>query len=232
MAATFSTSAKYASTAASGVAVEVVVDAVVEILGTEVDLVVFAGVLAVEVVRRADPVVVAGALVLAQQVPFDAAEDVHLALVLGLELGDGGLVLGRAAGAHAVFTVALGIAMAREAQCGQPLRTRSGGHLLQGVFAVAHRRVTMDTGLLIICHSESLHPFLFDLVVDNVSFFQFAGDVLHRDAGLHHQHQHMVCQIADLVDRLGLVFLFARDDDLSTLLAHLLEDLSLPFSKR
>ena len=50
--------------------------------------------------------------------------------VLGLELGDGGLVLGRAAGAHAVFTVALGIAMAREAQCGQPLRTRSGGHLL------------------------------------------------------------------------------------------------------
>ena len=112
------------------VAVEVVVDAVVEILGTEVDLVVFAGVLAVEVVRRTDPVVVAGALVLAQQVPLDAAEDVHLALVLGLELGDGGLVLGRAAGAHAVFTVALGIAMAREAQCGQPLRTRSGGHLL------------------------------------------------------------------------------------------------------
>lgn len=83
----------------------------------------------------------------------------------------------------------------------------------------------MDTGLLIICHSESLHPFLFDLVVDHVSFFQFAGDVLHRDAGLHHQHQHMVCQIADLVDRLGLVFLFARDDDLSTLFAHLLEDL-------
>ena len=112
------------------VAVEVVVDAVVEILGTEVDLVVFAGVLAVEVVRRTDPVVVAGALVLAQQVPLDAAEDVHLALVLGLELGNSGLVLGRAAGAHAVFTVALGIAMAREAQCGQPLRTRSGGHLL------------------------------------------------------------------------------------------------------
>ena len=112
------------------VAVEVVVDAVVEVLGTEVDLVVFAGVLAVEVVRRTDPVVVAGALVLAQQVPLDAAEDVHLALVLGLELGNGGLVLGRAAGAHAVFTVALGIAMAREAQCGQPLRTRSGGHLL------------------------------------------------------------------------------------------------------
>ena len=50
--------------------------------------------------------------------------------VLGLELGDGGLVLGRAAGTHAVFTVALGVAMAREAQCGQPLRARGGGHLL------------------------------------------------------------------------------------------------------
>ena len=72
--------------------------------------------------------------------------------VLGLELGNGGLVLGRAAGAHAVFTVALGIAMAREAQCGQALRAGRAGHLLQGVFAVAHRRVTMDTGLLIICH--------------------------------------------------------------------------------
>ena len=112
------------------VAVEVVVDAVVQVLRAEIDLVILAGVLAVEVVRRADPVVVAGALVLAQQVPLDAAEDVHLALVLGLELGDGGLVLGRAAGTHAVFTVALGIAMAREAQCGQPLRTRGGGHLL------------------------------------------------------------------------------------------------------
>ena len=63
----------------------------------------------------------------------------------------------------------------------------------------------MDTGLLIICHSESLHPFLFDLVVDHVSFFQFAGDVLHRDACLHHQHQHMVSQVADLIDGLGLV---------------------------
>ena len=37
---------------------------------------------AVEVVRRADPVVVAGALVLAQQVPLDAAEDVNQNLLL------------------------------------------------------------------------------------------------------------------------------------------------------
>ena len=136
------------------VAVKVVVDAVVQVLRAEIDLVILTGVFAVEVVRRANPVIVAGALVLAEDVPLDAAEDIHLALILGLELGDGGLILGGAAGAHAVFTVALGVAMAREAQCGQPLRTGSAGHLLQGVFAVTHRRVTMYTGLLIICHSE------------------------------------------------------------------------------
>ena len=43
-------------------------------------------------------------------------------LVFGLELCDGGLVLGGAAGAHAVFAVALGVAMAGEAQRGQALR--------------------------------------------------------------------------------------------------------------
>ena len=78
--------------------------------------------------------------------------DIHLALVLGLELGNGGLVLGGAAGAHAVFAVALGVAMAGEAQRGQALRTRSTCHILQGIFAIAHGGVAMDTGLLIICH--------------------------------------------------------------------------------
>ena len=82
----------------------------------------------------------------------DAAEDVHLALIFCLELCNGGLVLGGAAGAHAVFTVALGVAMAGEAQRGQALRTRSTCHILQGIFAIAHGGVAMDTGLLIICH--------------------------------------------------------------------------------
>ena len=73
--------------------------------------------------------------------------------VLGLELGNGGLVLGGAAGAHAVFAVALGVAMAGEAQRGQALRARSACHILQGIFAIAHGGVAMDTGLLIICHN-------------------------------------------------------------------------------
>ena len=135
------------------VGVEVVVDAVPQILRAEVDLVILAGVLAVQVVCTADPVIVAGALVLAEDVPLDAAQDVHLALVLGLELGDGGLVLGGAAGAHAVFAVALGVAMAGEAQRGQALRARSACHILQGIFAITHGGVAMDTGLLIICHN-------------------------------------------------------------------------------
>ena len=136
------------------VAVKIIVNTVVQVLRAEVDLIILARVLAVQVVRAADPVIIAGALVLAEDVPLDAAEDIHLALILGLELGNGGLVLSGTAGAHAVFAVTLGIAMAREAQCGQALCAGRAGHLLQGVFAVAHRRVTMYTGLLEICHSE------------------------------------------------------------------------------
>ena len=135
-----------------GVCVKIIVDAVPQVLRAEIDLVILAGVLAVQVVCAADPVIVAGALILAQDIPLDAAQDIHLALVLGLELGNGGLVLGGAAGAHAVFAVALGVAMAGEAQRGQALRTRSTCHILQGIFAIAHGGVAMDTGLLIICH--------------------------------------------------------------------------------
>ena len=65
-----------------------------------------------------------------------------------------------------------------------------------------------------------------------MSFFQLTGDVLHRDAGLDHQHQDMVGKVADLVDRLGLVLLLAGNDDLGALLAHLFEDLFLPLFKQ
>ena len=37
----------------------------------------------------------------------------------------------------------------------------------------------------------------------------------------------MVCQVADLVDGLGAVFLFARNDDLGALFAHFFQDLLL-----
>ena len=67
------------------IAIEIIKDAVVQILRTEVDLVVLAGVLAVQVMGRTDPVIVVLGLILAQAVPLDAAEDVYLTLVLCLE---------------------------------------------------------------------------------------------------------------------------------------------------
>lgn len=80
------------------VAVKIVVDAVPQILGAEIDLVVFAGIFAVQVVCAADPVIKALGRALAQQVPLDAAQDIHLAPVLVFQLGDGGAVQGSAAG--------------------------------------------------------------------------------------------------------------------------------------
>src|SRR5699024_645076 len=123
-----------------------------QVLLAEVDLVGFAGVRPVQVMHAADPVVVSHPLVVRELVPLDAAEDVHLALVLGLELGDGGLVQGGAAGAHAVFPVAGGMAVPREAQRDQTMGAGGGCHLLQGVFAVAQRRVAVDAGSHEVCH--------------------------------------------------------------------------------
>ena len=134
------------------IAVKIVADAVPQILGAEIDLVVFAGIFAVQVVCAADPVIKALGRALAQQVPLDAAQDVHLAPVLVFQLGNGGAVLRSAAGGHAVFAVGLCVAVAAETKGGQPLRTGGTGHLLQGVLAVTQGRVAMYAGLSVICH--------------------------------------------------------------------------------
>ena len=47
-------------------------------------------------------------------------------------------------------------------------------------------------------------------MVNDVTFFQFTGHILHRDAGADHQHQHLVGKIADLVNGLFLILFFAR----------------------
>lgn len=134
------------------VAVKIVVDAVPQILGAEIDLVVFAGIFAVQVVCAADPVIKALGRALAQQIPLDAAQDIHLAPVLVFQLGNGGAVLRSAAGGHAVFAVGLCVAVAAEPKGGQPLRTGGTGHLLQGVLAVTQSRVAMYAGFSVICH--------------------------------------------------------------------------------
>ena len=57
-------------------------------------------------------------------------------------------------------------------------------------------------------------------MVNDVSFFQFTGHVLHRDAGADHQHQNMVGQITDLVNGFFLVLFFACNDDLGACLLY------------
>ena len=69
-------------------------------------------------------------------------------------------------------------------------------------------------------------------MVNDVSFFQFTGHVLHRDAGADHQHQNMVGQITDLVNGFFLVLFFACNDDLGALFAHLFQDLLLALFKQ
>ena len=103
-------------------------------------------------VRTADPVIKAFGRALAQQVPLDAAQDIHLAPVLVFQLGNGGAVLRGAAGGHAVFAVGLCVAVAAETKGGQPLRTGGTRHLLQGVLAVTQGRVAMYAGFSVICH--------------------------------------------------------------------------------
>ena len=69
-------------------------------------------------------------------------------------------------------------------------------------------------------------------MIDHVAFFQLTGDVFHRDTQLDHQHQHMIGQVADLVDRLGFVLLQPRDDDLGAFLSDLFRIFSSPLSNR
>ena len=121
-------------------------------IGAEINLVVFPGVFAVQVVCAADPVIKALGRALAQQVPLDAAQDIYFAPVLVFQLGNGGTVLRGAAGGHAVFAVGLCVTVAAEPKGGQPLRTGGTRHLLQGIFAVTQGRVAMYAGFSVICH--------------------------------------------------------------------------------
>ena len=61
-------------------------------------------------------------------------------------------------------------------------------------------------------------------MVDDMPAGQFCTDILHRNAQLNHQHQHMVGKVGNFVDRLRSVLGLARDDDLGALLAHLFQN--------
>lgn len=76
------------------VAVKIVVDAGAQILLAPVDLIILAGLGPLDIVRAADPVVVLGRVIVAEQIPFQAAQNVQLAGVALLQLGDLRLVQG------------------------------------------------------------------------------------------------------------------------------------------
>ena len=50
-------------------------------------------------------------------------------------------------------------------------------------------------------------------------------DLLRRDPLLGHQHEHMVAEVRDLIDRLAPILGLGRDDDLGALLCLSTEDL-------
>ena len=64
-----------------------------------------------------------------------------------------------------------------------------------------------------------------------MALFQFPGDIFHGDAHLDHQHHDVIRQIGNFIDRLGLVFLPAADDDLGAFLADLFENFVQPLFK-
>ncbi|CAN4045275.1 Fructose-bisphosphate aldolase, partial [Dysosmobacter welbionis] len=89
----------------------------------------------------------------------------------------------------------------------------------------SRRRERSGCGRSSIPVSDSLHPLLLHLVVDDMALLQLRRHVLQGDAHLDHQHHHMVGQVGDLIDGLLPVLLAAADDDLGALLTHLLQDL-------
>ena len=48
------------------------------------------------------------------------------------------------------------------------------------------------------------HFFLFDLMVDHMAAGQLSVDILQVDAGLDHQHHHMVGKVGDLINMKAL----------------------------
>ena len=61
-------------------------------------------------------------------------------------------------------------------------------------------------------------------MVDDMPAGKFLSDILHGNAHLHHQHQHMVGKVGNLIDGLRPVLGLARNNDLGALLSHLFQN--------
>ena len=135
------------------VPVKIIPDAGGQIALPPVDFIVFAGFGAAQIMGAADPVIVSGGVVVAEQIPLDAAQNVQLAGVALLQLGHLRLVQRGAAPGHAVFQIEGGVAVAGKAQRAQPAPPGGHGHFLRGVLAVTQLGVGVyRTQQVFLCH--------------------------------------------------------------------------------
>ena len=126
------------------VAVKVVLDAGSQVRFAPVNLVIFAGLGALDIMGAADPVIIGSRVVIAVQIPFQAAQNVQLAGIALFQLGYLGAVQLGACIGHAILNVVRGVAVAREAQRFQPGFPGAQGKLLRGVFSVTQLGVNMN----------------------------------------------------------------------------------------
>ena len=136
------------------IAVKIVVDAGAQILLAPVNLIILAGLGPLDIVRAADPVVVLGRVIVAEQIPFQAAQNVQLAGVALLQLGDLRLVQGGTALGHAIFQITGGVAVSAEAQRLQTVPPCRDRNLVQRVLTVAQFGMNVYRAFQVFaCHS-------------------------------------------------------------------------------
>ena len=126
------------------VAVEIVGDAGGQVALPPVDLIVSAGLGPLHIMGAADEIVVILRVVVAEKVPLQPAEDIHLAGIAFLQFGDLRFIKSSAAAGHAVFQVAGSVAVAAETQRLQAGAPRSDRQFLQCIFAVAQLGMYVD----------------------------------------------------------------------------------------
>ena len=86
--------------------------------------------------------------------------------------------------------------MAAETQRLQASLPRGYCHFLQRIFAVAQFGMNVNGTFQVLPGHINCHPFLLNLMVDDMPLFQLFGNILDRNAQFDHQHHDVVRQVA------------------------------------
>ena len=141
------------------IAVKIIIDAGAQVLLAPVDLIIFPGLGSLHIVAAADPVIVAGGVVVAVQIPLQPAQDIHLAGVALFQLFNLGLVQRGTALGHAIFQIMGGVAVPGKAQGLQAVLPGGNSNLLRCVFAVAQLGVNVHRTLqVLVSHITASFP--------------------------------------------------------------------------